>query len=122
MILRLLLLGAGLVALVASLTIDRPERFALTGPSALVAFVVAAGAIAADAVPLRRLPLACSIATAVLALGLALLARRGDTQVPLAAGIVALQIVALTATLAARPGPRSRASSRRRSAAPRRGG
>ena len=93
MIWRLLLLAAGVTALAASLAIERPERFSVTLPCALVAIVVAAGAIAADSVPLRRLPLACSAGS--LGLGVALLLARGDTQVPIAAGIVALQVVAL---------------------------
>lgn len=96
MILRLLLLAAGLAALAASIAIDRPERFAITAPCGLAAFVVGAGAVAADAVPLRRIPLACSAATLVL--GLALVAGRGDTQIPVAAAIVVLQAVALTAS------------------------
>jgi hypothetical protein len=90
---RLLLLTAGAAALAASLAIERPERFSVTAPCALVAIVVAAGAIAADSVPLRLLPLACSAGS--LGLGLALLLGRGDTQVPIAAGIVALQVIAL---------------------------
>lgn len=85
---------AGLAALAGSIAIGRPERFAVTAPCALLIFVVAAGAIAADAVPLRRIPLACSVATLVL--GLALLAGRGETQIPVAAAIVILQVVGLT--------------------------
>ena len=99
-ILRLVLLAAGLAALAGSIAIDRPERFAITAPSALVVFVVGAGAIAADALPLRRAPLACSIATVLL--GLALIGSRGETQIPMAAGIVVLQAIAIAA--ARRPG------------------
>ena len=93
MIWRLLLLAAGLTALAASLAIERPDRFAITLPCAIVTIVVAAGAIAADSVPLRRLALACSCGS--LGLGLALLLGRGEIQVPIAAGIVALQGIAL---------------------------
>jgi len=101
MILRLILVAAGLVALAGSLAIERPERFAITLPSAVVVIVVAAGAVAADAFPLRRLPLACSCATLVC--GVALLSR-SMSEIALAAAIVALQLVALTAPrLAARP-------------------
>jgi hypothetical protein len=104
MILRLLLLAAGLVALAASLAIGRPEHFVVIWPCAVFVVVVAAGAIAADAVPLRRAALACSVAT--LACGVALLGR-WETQIPLAAAIVALQLVALAAPwlAARRPAP-----------------
>ena len=104
MTLRLLLLATGLVALAGSLAIDRPERFALTLPCAVVAIVVAAGAVAADAVPLRRVELACSIAT--LACGLALLLGRGETQIPVATAIVVLQLAALAAPRLAARRPR----------------
>lgn len=103
MTLRLILLAAGLAALAGSLVVGRPERFAITAPCGLLVLVVAAGAIAADAIPLRRVPLVCAIAT--LLLGLALIAGRGDTQIPVAAAIVALQGVALAA---ARRGPAPR--------------
>ncbi|HMN99416.1 MAG TPA: hypothetical protein PKD59_08390 [Miltoncostaeaceae bacterium] len=96
MTLRAILLAAGAAALAASIAIDRPERFGITAPCALVVFVVGAGAVAADAVPLRRIPLACSIAT--VALGVALLVLRGETQLPVAAGIVVCQLAAVAAT------------------------
>jgi hypothetical protein len=94
MTLRLLLLAVGLVALAGSLVLERPERYAVTFPCAAVTIVLAAGAVAADAVPLRRLPLTCSVAT--LACGVALLGR-GETHIPVALAIVALQLVALAA-------------------------
>ena len=103
MILRLVLLAAGLAALAGSIAIDRPERFAITAPSALVVFVVGAGAIAADALPLRRVPLACSIATVLL--GLALVGSRGETQIPVAAGIVVLQAIAIASSRRSAPAP-----------------
>jgi hypothetical protein len=92
-ILRGVLLLAGVVALAGSIAIERPERFAVTGPCGLLVIVVAAGAIAADAFPLRRVALACSAATLVL--GVVLLVGRGEIQIPVAAGIVALQVAAL---------------------------
>jgi hypothetical protein len=92
-ILRGLLLLAGAVALAGSIAVDRPERFAITAPCGLLAIVVAAGAIAADAVPLRRVPLACSAATLVL--GVVLVVARGEIQIPVAAAIVLLQGAAL---------------------------
>jgi hypothetical protein len=90
-ILRALLLAAGLAGLVASLALGRPERFAVTLPCALLVVVVAAGAVAADAIPLRRAALACSALT--LLCGLALLAR--GAEIPLTAAIVVLQIAAV---------------------------
>ncbi|MGE0028841.1 MAG: hypothetical protein AB7U07_17260 [Thermoleophilia bacterium] len=95
MIIRAILLLAGGAALAASIAIERPERFSVTAPCALLVIVVGAGAIAADAVPLRRIPLACSAATLVL--GVALLNSRGETQLPLAAAIVVCQVAAAAA-------------------------
>ena len=91
MILRGILFAIGVVALAASIAIDRPEVFGITLPCALAAMVVGAGAVAADAIPLRRVALACSIGTILLA---AALLGRVDAQAPLAAGIAALQLVA----------------------------
>jgi hypothetical protein len=93
-ILRLALLAVGLVALAGSIAVARPERFAITLPCALLTIVLAAGAVASDSVPLRRVALACSVAT--LACGVALLGR-GETQIPVAAAIAVLQVVALAA-------------------------
>jgi len=94
-ILRALLLLTGAVALAGSIAVDRPERFSITAPCGLLVIVVAAGAIAADAVPLRRVPLACSAASLVL--GGVLVVGRGEIQIPVAAAIVALQVAALAA-------------------------
>ena len=96
MILRAILLLAGLVALAGSIAFDRPERFAITAPCGLIVFVVGAGAIAADAVPFRRIPLACSILTT--ALGILLVVGRGETQLPVAAAIVVCQLAAVAAS------------------------
>lgn len=95
MILRAILLAIGLAALVGALVIDRPESFAITLPCALLTMVVGVGAVAADAVPLRRIALACSVGTVLL--GAVLLGRDG-LQAPVAAGIVALQVAAGAAT------------------------
>jgi hypothetical protein len=94
-ILRAVLLLAGILALAGSIAVERPERFGITAPCALVVIVAGAGAIAADAFPLRRIPLACSIAT--FALGVALLINRGETQIPLASAIVMCQLAAVAA-------------------------
>ena len=96
MILRALLLLAGLVALAGSIALERPERFAITAPCGLIVFVVGAGAIAADAVPFRRIPLACSVAT--VALGVLLLVARGEIQIPVATAIVVCQLAAAAAS------------------------
>jgi len=90
-ILRGILFAIGLVALAGSIALDRPEAFGITLPCALAAIVVGAGAVAADAVPLRPIALACSIGTILLALALL---GRVDAQIPLAAGIAALQVLA----------------------------
>lgn len=93
MILRAILLLAGIAALAGAIAVGRPERFGITVPCGLVVIVVAAGAIAADAVPLRRVALACSCAT--LALGVVLVVARGEVQIPVAAAIVLLQVAAV---------------------------
>jgi hypothetical protein len=95
-IFRFVLLATGGLALIASLAVERPERFAFIWPSALLTVIVAAGAIAADAVPLRRIPLVCSVATFILG---ALLFSRAEVQVPLAAAIVVVQIIGIAARL-----------------------
>jgi hypothetical protein len=97
-ILRAILTLAGLAALVGSILVGRPERFGITATCGLVVVVAAAGAIAADAVPLRRIRLACSCAT--LALGVVLLVARGEVHVPVAAAIVLLQVAAVAAQTA----------------------
>lgn len=99
MILRGLLLAIGLVALAGSIALDPPDLFRITLPSALAAIVVGAGAVAADAVPLRRAALACSIGTVVLAFALL---GRVEPQAAVAAGIAALQVVAWLAGPAGR--------------------
>ena len=95
MILRALLLLTGVAALAGSIAIDRPESFAITAPCGLITFVVGAGAIAADAIPLRRIPLACSILTTIL--GILLVVGR-ETQIPVAAAIVVCQLAAFAAS------------------------
>lgn len=101
MILRLLLAATGLAALLGSLAIERPERFAITMPCAVLTLVLAAGAIAGDAIPLRRIPLACSIASLLLAVALAGI--RSEAQIPIAAAMVAVPVVAIVAARRATP-------------------
>lgn len=96
MIFRVLLLIIGAAALVVSITTERPERFAGVSLCALAGVIVAAGAAAAHAVPLRRVQLACSVATLLLAPALL---NRGDVHVPISAAIVLVQIVGLASVL-----------------------
>ncbi len=95
MILRLGLLAAGASAAVASLTIERPERFGITMPAALALMILAAGSVAAESVPLRRIPLACSVLTLALA---PVMFARNESHAPIALAITLLQIIALVAT------------------------
>ncbi|MGZ8693005.1 MAG: hypothetical protein ACXWZT_09760 [Gaiellaceae bacterium] len=69
--LRVICVLAAGAALAAALALGEPEVFAPLWLCGLVLFVVGAGSIAADAVPLRsRLALACSVLTPVAAIGL----------------------------------------------------
>jgi hypothetical protein len=68
-VLRGICIVAAVGALAAALLIGEPEVFALLWLFAVVLFIVGAGSIAADAVPLRsRLALVCSALTPVAAL------------------------------------------------------
>jgi uncharacterized protein (TIGR03382 family) len=82
-------------ALAASLLLPRPGSFVVSGPAGLLLFVLAAGTSAADAVPLRRLPLACSLlslpASALIA---AAQLTPLDHPAPPAAAVLALQALA----------------------------
>ncbi len=93
MILRGVLLVLGAAAATAGLVLGRPDSFGVTMPAALLAIVVGAGAIAADATPRRPVPLTCSVLTVVLALAML---GRSSWQPGLAGAIAALQLVALT--------------------------
>jgi hypothetical protein len=66
--LRVLIAVLALVALVASLLIPAPDSYAISGPAALLILLLGCGSVAADALPLQRVPLVCSIATVPLAL------------------------------------------------------
>jgi len=109
MILRGLLVAVSLFGLVGAVAVDRPERFAIMLPVAILTVVIGAGSVAAEAFPLRRVPLAASVAT--LGCGFALFSR-GEVHLPVAATLVALQILAIAGAL-----PRGRVI--RRSRAPR---
>ena len=89
--LRILIAVLALVALVASALIPAPESFRFSGPAAILILLLGFGSIAADALPLQRVPLACSILTVPLAV---LLIVQPVPGVALAAVILGLQAVA----------------------------
>jgi hypothetical protein len=71
-ILRISIAVLALLALVASALIPAPGSFIVAGPAAILIFLLGCGSIAADALPLRGVPLVCSIATVPLAVALIL--------------------------------------------------
>jgi hypothetical protein len=85
-------------ALAAQVVIGRPESLATAGVCGLIMFVVAAGSIAADAIPLHAVALACSVLT----LGCAvLLALSGFSPAePVLVAIVALALQPAPAVVA----------------------
>jgi hypothetical protein len=89
-VLRVVLGLLAAVVLIAQLVIGRPSSLAFAFICGLLMFVVAAGSVAADAIPLRTAALACSLAT--LACGL-LLGLSGFLSTPTA--VVALVALAL---------------------------
>jgi len=97
--LRAVIALLALVAGVAGLLIPQPEVFAFSSSAALLILITGCGAMAADALPLQRLPLACSVLT----LPLAVVLFRPFSVAPIAFAILALQLVALWA--ARRAGP-----------------
>jgi cytochrome c556 len=106
-ILRIALLALGLAALAGSIAVARPERFAITWSTGVLIAVLAAGAVASDAVPLRRVALVCSVLTLLAGFGLLY---RGEVHIPLAAAVVVLQAVALTETVRSRRRERAAAA------------
>ena len=88
-VITLLALGAG----IAGLLVPQPEVFAFSSSAALLILITGCGAVAADALPLQRLPLACSVLT----LPLAVVLFRPFSVAPIAFAILALQLVALWA-------------------------
>lgn len=91
--LRVVIALLALVAGVAGLLVPQPEVFAFSSSAALIILIVGCGAIAADALPLQRLPLVCSVLTVPLAVVLF----RPFSVAPIAFAILALQLVALGA-------------------------
>ncbi|MFM7247377.1 MAG: hypothetical protein ACKO2Y_07925 [Actinomycetota bacterium] len=89
--LRAVIAVLALAALVASALIPAPGSFAISGPAAILILLLGFGSIAADALPLRAVPLACSVLTVPLAV---LLMVQPVPGVVLAVGILALQAVA----------------------------
>ena len=89
--LRILIVVLALAALVASVAVPAPGSFAIAGPAAILIFLLGCGSIAADALPLRGVPLICSILTVPLAVALIL---RPIPAVVCAVLILVLQAVA----------------------------
>jgi hypothetical protein len=80
--LRIAIAVLALVAFVAGLLIPQPEVFAISGTCATVILLLGCGSIAADALPLRGVPLVCSI----LPVAVALIAQ--PFSVPFYAGVI----------------------------------
>jgi hypothetical protein len=85
----------GVLVVVAAATGSRPEVFRFLLPAGVLLFVIGCGCIAGDAVPLRPVPLLCSVGGT--ALGLLLIARGGPAEL-LGAAVVVLQAVAWRAS------------------------
>jgi hypothetical protein len=86
------------IVLVTQLLIGRPESLSFAFIGGLLMFVVAAGSIAADAIPLHTAALVCSVATLVCGL---LLGLTGFAPVPpIALALVALALQPAPAALA----------------------
>lgn len=85
--LRVVLGVVAAVILVTQLLIGRPESLTFAFIGGLLIFVVAAGSIAADAIPLHAVALVCSVATLIcgLLLGLTGFAPMPPVAVPLVA-------------------------------------
>lgn len=88
--LRIAIALLALIAAVAGLLIEQPEVFAFSSSAALLIFLIGCGAIAADALPLKRVPLVCSVLT----VPLAVLLFRPFEVTPVALAILVLQVVA----------------------------
>ena len=96
--LRVVLGVLAAVILVTQLLIGRPESLTFAFIGGLVIFVVSAGSIAADAIPLHAAALVCSVATLICGL---LLALTGFAPMPpVAVALVALALQPAPAALA----------------------
>jgi hypothetical protein len=98
-IFRIPLLIVAIAAVAGALAIDRPERFAITSIAGFLTILLAAGAIAADAVPLRRVQIVCGAVALVAGFGLL---GRADIHLAISVSLVALHLVGLGADLALR--------------------
>ncbi len=104
--LRIAIAVLALVAAAAGLLIEQPEVFAFSSSAALLIFLIGCGSVAADALPLQRVPLVCSVLT----VPLAVLLFRPFEVTPIALAILLLQGVAWWAASGRRLGagkPRS---------------
>jgi len=68
--LRIAIAALALIAFVAGLLIPQPAVYAVSGFAAIGIFLLGCGSIAADALPLRGVPLVCSVVTVPLAIAL----------------------------------------------------
>lgn len=94
-VLRFLIALIAVVILIARvLAPDEVMSYLLYGPPSVGILLLAFGAIAADAVPLQRVPLICSIATVPLALMLIVDPLRPLPVAVLVVAVLALQAVA----------------------------
>lgn len=93
--LRFLIALIALLILIARvLAPDEVMSYLLYGPPSVLILLLAFSAIAADAVPLQRVPLVCSILTVPLALMLIVDPLRPLPVVVLVVAVLALQVVA----------------------------
>jgi hypothetical protein len=86
------------VAFLTQLLIGRPESLTSAALCGLLMFVVAAGSVAADSIPLRAPALGCSVAT--LACGLLLVLTQVSPAPPVAVAALALALQPAPAVVA----------------------
>jgi hypothetical protein len=87
---RVALGGLGAAATAAALVVPAPGVFAFAGVAGIVAFILAAGCIDADAVPYRPAHLACAVASLPVAVLLAVGGRAIGLPVAVPAAALAL--------------------------------
>jgi hypothetical protein len=88
---RLLLGAIGAVAIAAAIAVQAPGVFAFTGLAGILAFIVAAGCLAADAIPYRPV----HVAAAALSLGDAVLLAVGERTLGIPVLVPALALLLL---------------------------
>ena len=86
--LRILIAALALIAFAGTAVVPAPGSYAIAGMTGIAILLLGCGSIAADALPLQRVPLVCSIATVPLAV---LLIVQPLPGVVIAAAILGLQ-------------------------------